>query len=77
MTFDEMRARYPHLGYAVYAYSPGGSVTLEITGGDESWTVEAPTMEMAIDCAYPPDLFEQEPEPEPDPVIEAKPGLFD
>lgn len=30
MTIDDIRAAHPHLGLALYAYEPGGLVTLEV-----------------------------------------------
>lgn len=36
MTLDDIRARFPHLGFAVYAYTPGGPVTLECIAADGS-----------------------------------------
>ena len=33
---DEYRALYPHLGLAVYAYTPGGPITVEVLTADGS-----------------------------------------
>lgn len=36
MTFDQIREAWPHLGLAVYAYEPGGLVTVEVLAADGS-----------------------------------------
>jgi hypothetical protein len=33
-SLDDVRARYPHVGLALYAYEPGKPVTLECIGAD-------------------------------------------
>lgn len=66
MTLDDLRRAQPHLGFAVYAYEPGGDVTFEIMAGEQSFTWRAPTVAEALAMAYPglaiaapePDIFE-------------------
>lgn len=56
-SLDEARRLNPELGYALYAYEPGGAVTLEIhdpTG--EVFTFTADTEEAAFAVAFPADL---------------------
>ncbi len=69
MTFDEARARYPLFGLAIYAYEPGGLVTLEVLIGDETHTFTGATQQAALDLAFPPESQIPEPaiEPEPEP----------
>lgn len=62
---DAVRAAYPHLGFAVYAYDPGGPVTLEIHDGGTVFTFRAATEAEAVALAFPAalepapaDLFE-------------------
>lgn len=67
-TLDDIRAKYPHLGLALYAYEPGKPVTLEVIASDGktfSWT--APTEEAAIAAAFEDD------EAPPAPVIPTTP----
>jgi hypothetical protein len=60
MTFDEARAAYPAMQFAAYAFDPGGSVTLETIVDGQSFTFTGPTLQAALDRAFPP-----APEPEP------------
>lgn len=70
-SLDELRAAYPHLGFAVYALTPGGPVTFEILAPDGTvFPFEGPTLSAAIIAAFPPDRkppapmpTEQPPEP--------------
>lgn len=55
MTFDELRATRPDLGFAVYAYTPGEPVTFEILAGGDTFTFVAPTLDAAIAAAFPPE----------------------
>lgn len=56
MTFDDARAAHPHLGFAVYAYEPGGAVTLEcITPDGQTHIFTGPTAQAALDLAFPPE----------------------
>lgn len=55
-TLDDVRAKYPHLGVACYAYEPGKPVTLEVIASDGktfSWT--AKTEAAAIAAAFEDD----------------------
>ncbi|MGF7008137.1 hypothetical protein [Aminobacter sp. BE322] len=63
-SLDELRAAYPHLGFAVYALEPGGTVTLEVhTPDGQLFTWSAPTVDAAIARAFPPETLEPEPAP--------------
>lgn len=54
MTLDEVRSRFPHLGFAVYALDAGGPVTLEAHDpGGELWSWTAPTEAEALAKAFP------------------------
>jgi hypothetical protein len=65
MTLDEARSAYPHLGLAVYAFEPGGAVTLEVHVADgQSWQFTAATEAAALALAFPA----EEPAPEPPPI---------
>lgn len=54
MTLDELRAARPALGFAVYAYTPGGGVTLEVHDAGDVYEFSAPTEAEAIAKAFPP-----------------------
>lgn len=72
MTFDEARQARPTFGFAVYAYAPGGPITLEVHTPDNGmFTFEGPTLQAALDRAFPP-LPQPEPAAEPD-----TPNAFD
>lgn len=78
MSLDEARAAFPHLGLAVYAYDPGGPVTVEVHANGETWTFEAPTFAAAMDRAFPSLARPPEPEPEPEPApTTPQPNVFD
>lgn len=71
MTLDQARAAYPHLGMAVYAFEPGGPVTLEVHApNEETWAFEAATEAAAIALAFP---AEDPPAAEPETPI----NIFD
>lgn len=54
MNFDELREKHPALGFALYAYRPGQSVTLEIhTPAGDIFQFEGATLEAAYDLAFP------------------------
>ena len=54
MTLDEIRAAYPHLGIALYAYEPGGPVTLEVfSQGEIAASFEGHTVGDVIAAAFP------------------------
>lgn len=75
MTLDELRARLPYVGFAVYALDLSGPVTLEVHAGDEVWTFKGPTEAAAIAAAFPA----PPPAPEPEPAFPAptQPSVFD
>lgn len=51
---DALRARFPHLGFGVYAYEPGAGVTLEIhMPGGHLHSLSAPTLAGCIAEAFP------------------------
>ena len=53
---DDLRARYPKLGFAVYAIEPGKPVTLETHSPDgQVFTFRAATLDAALDKAFPPE----------------------
>lgn len=55
-SLDELRKAYPHLGFAVYALTPGGLVQFEIVApGDQFFAYEGPTAAAAIAAAFPPE----------------------
>lgn len=60
-TLDDIRAAYPHLGTALYAYTPLGPVTLEILPPDGGKPIQfvAQTEAAAVALAFP----DEEPEP--------------
>lgn len=59
---DDLRRRFPHLGFGVYAYDPDAAVTLEIhTPDGEIVTETRPTLADCINTVFP------EPEETPDP----------
>lgn len=74
MSLDDLRARYPHLGFAVYAIEPGGPVTLEVHTPDGTvFTTVGPTEAAAIARRFPP-----EPEAPPSPPAAPSPtNVFD
>lgn len=55
VTFDEIREAYPKFGFAVYAYEPGGPVLLEIHTPSDVFPFKAPTLDGAIERAFPPE----------------------
>ena len=54
-SLDDLRAQYPHLGFAAYALTPGGIVTFEIHTPDHVFPYEGPTLGAAIAAAFPPE----------------------
>jgi hypothetical protein len=66
MTLDEIRTANPDLGVAVYAYEPGGPVTLEIhTPDGQMFSWVGATEAEALNLAFP----SQEPAP-PEPALD-------
>jgi len=56
MTFDDARAAHPSLAFALYAFEPGGAVTLEIMApGGDVFSFSGPTTQAALDLAFPPE----------------------
>lgn len=55
MSLDDLRKRFPHLSFALYAMTPGGAVTLEVIDGAEVYSFVGRTAEAAITAAFPPD----------------------
>jgi hypothetical protein len=59
---DTLRRKYPHLAWAVYAFDPGGPVTLEcITADGKTFPFVAPTLAAAIALGFPEDVEPKEP----------------
>ena len=53
-TLDDLRQKQPDLGFAIYAYAPGGPVTLEVhTPMGDVFTWKAPTEAEALAQAFP------------------------
>lgn len=65
ITLDVLRAKYPHLGMALYAYEPGGPVTFECHAGEKIFTFAGPTAEAAMASAFPEDAEPEPPTPDP------------
>lgn len=64
---DAIRARFPHLGVAVYAYTPTGPVTLELHTPDGAiHAVTNATLAECIAAVFPDEAAAPEP-PNPDP----------
>jgi len=56
MTFDELRAAKPDLGFALYALEPGKGVAFEVhTPDGQVFGFTGETAQAAIDTAFPPD----------------------
>lgn len=53
MTLDDIRARNPDLGFAVYAIAPGDPITLEVFAGDDIFTFTGPTVDDVLARAFP------------------------
>jgi len=51
---DDIRARYPHLGVAIFAMDPGGPVVVETyTADGQVFPFTAPTAAEALALAFP------------------------
>lgn len=72
MTLDQARRQFHHLGFAVYAFEPGGAVHLEIHAPNgQTFDFHAPTLDAALALAFPP-------EADPAPAEPTKPiNIFD
>ena len=56
-SLDELRRAHPELGAALYAYEPGGPVTLEIhTPDGQVYPFTGDTEAAALAVAFPPEL---------------------
>lgn len=65
MTLDHLRAKYPHLGFAVYAYTPGGPVTLECINQDgATFKFSGRTEDEAIRTGFPEEFEPDAPAPD-------------
>jgi hypothetical protein len=64
LNFDDLRREWPSFGFAVYAYAPGGAVTVEAIIQDEAISVTGATLDEALQRMASllrptePDLFE-------------------
>jgi hypothetical protein len=73
VSLDEIRARFPDVGVALYALDPGQPVTLEIYAADgQVFSWKDLTVAGALAQAFP-----QPTEPQPEPPAPETPGLFD
>jgi hypothetical protein len=61
VTLDDLRAARPELGLALYAYTPGGAVTLEVHSDGEVYSFTAATEAEAIASAFPSSVVSQAP----------------
>ena len=56
--FDEIRLAWPTLGFAIYAFTPGEPLTLEVHDVDgKIYTFMGKTAAQAIAAAFPQDVF--------------------
>lgn len=55
MTIDEIRAKFPGLGLALYAMEPGGPVVLETYADGQVFSFRGPTAQAVLDEAFPPE----------------------
>lgn len=56
--FDALRAEHPHLGFALYAFEPGGLVTLELHIDGHVSTFRGASEDDVLDQAFPPEPAE-------------------
>ncbi len=55
MTLDDARAAHPGFGFALYAFEPGGPVTMEVIALDGSiFPFTGPSEQAVLDLAFPP-----------------------
>lgn len=78
MTLDELRTKYPNLGFALYAYAPGALVTLEVHDerGDV-FTFTGRTEREAIQSAFPDLMYEKTVDKETTKDIQTSDSVFD
>lgn len=75
--FDELRQQHPDLGFALYAMTPGGAVTLEVfTPDGQVYAFQGMTAHSVIDGAFP-ELAEPEPFPLPEPTPAPAGDIFE
>ena len=68
MTFDEIRAKFPAFGFALYAYEPGGPVKFEVLDpAGTIWEFSAETEQAVLERAFAPEQPPEEPAPAPAP----------
>lgn len=66
--FDEIRAAFPALGFAIYAMEPGGHVTLEVYAPDgQTFSFEGQSEDAVLARAFPITEPAQEPVSPPEP----------
>lgn len=65
---DAVRAAFPKLGLALYAYTPGGPMTLEIHAEGQTFSFTGPTEAALVRRAFPSLRPPPEPAPEPTPT---------
>jgi hypothetical protein len=71
LTLDAVRAAFPRIGLAIYAYDPGKPLTLEVHAADgQVFTFTGATEADVLARAFP--LLVPAPEPEPE-----QPSVFD
>jgi hypothetical protein len=67
VTFDQIRDAYPHLGLAVYAYEPGGAVTVEVFAADGTrFQLSGLTLDGVLAALFPANA-----------ALEPEPSIFD
>lgn len=65
-SIDALRVKYPLLGFAIYAYQPGGLVTLEcLNPAGQTFTFTGATEAEAILKGFADDFAEPMPTPAP------------
>lgn len=64
MILDDIRARYPAIGIAVFAMEPGQPVTIETYSGEQVFAFVGDTVDAALAKAFP-EMMLAEPAPEP------------
>lgn len=68
-SLDDLRAAFPHLGFAIYALDPTGPVTLEVhTPDGQVFPVVRRSLDAAVERAFPSPPEPAIPEP-PDPGV--------
>jgi len=77
-SIDELRARFPRFGFALYAMTPGGAMTLEVhdTDSGEVFAFEGPSFTACAARAFP-DLGTTLADAITQAKAETPPGLFD